>query len=548
MANDSPRGQGRTIKLTLVLAAWGYLSLASAADYVQIGVYTDPANVRVERGNLERLGFPVVERLQQLPSGRQTILLLVGPFDRIEQARYQLNRLRNKGVSGTLRRFPDEAPFGRIIAKPTPALEAPPAPVLGAPVPQVPQEIVTPPLAKTVPVEPAPTPVEVVQPEVPESTFTKRLTGFVAIEGRVFPEDALNAQQQDGSGSLVLQPELYLGWNDNRSSITFVPFVRSGDKDDERNHADIRELIWLSAHDEWELRLGIGKVFWGVTESQHLVDVINQSDVVENPDQEDKLGQPMINLAFNKDWGRLDLFALPGFRERTFPGIEGRFRSALVVDTKQDATYESRDKNHHLDFAMRWTQTFGDWDVGLSHFAGTNREPEFNVGLDASGNPVLIPHYNLMQQTGLSVQAIAGGWIWKLEAISRNEKHERYSAATAGFEYTLVGITEGGLDLGLIAEYLFDDRHELAPTPYQNDLFVGLRWNFNDVQGTEILMGGIVDLDHDSNSYSIEASRRFGRVWKASLEMRGATVKTPTDPLYPFRNDDYVQMELVRYF
>ncbi|MBI3773563.1 MAG: SPOR domain-containing protein [Gammaproteobacteria bacterium] len=540
MIGDRPRGQGRATKLTLALAAWGYLSLASAADYVQIGVYTDPANVRIERGNLERLGFPAVERLQQLPSGKQSILLLVGPFERIDQARYQLNRLRNKGVTGTLRRFPDE----EVIAKPTSELAAPPAPVLGRPVPQQP----APPIAKPAPAEPAPAAVEVAQPAAPESAFTKRLTGFIALEGRAFTEDALDTQQQNGSATLVLQPEFYLGWNDNRSSITFVPFVRGGDKDDERNHADIRELTWLSAHDEWELRLGIGKVFWGVTESQHLVDVINQSDVVENPDQEDKLGQPMINLAFNKDWGRLDLFALPGFRERTFPGIEGRFRLPLIVDTQQDATYESRDKNHHLDFAMRWTKTFGDWDVGLSQFAGTNREPTFNVGLNASGNPVLIPHYNLMQQTGLSVQAIAGGWIWKLEAISRNVEHKRYSAATTGFEYTLVGITDSGLDLGLIAEYLMDNRHEQAPTPYQNDLFVGLRWNFNDVQGTEILMGGIVDLDHDSNSYSIEASRRFARAWKASLEVRGATVKTTTDPLYPFRNDDYVQLELARYF
>lgn len=552
IARENPRDQRRVskrrvIKTSIALSAVFYFSVATAADYIQIGIFTDPANVRIERGNLERLGFPVVERLQTLPSGQQSILVLVGPFERIDQARYQLNRLRNQGFRGTLRRFMDEPVTGKPIAKPAEPLATPPPPVTTMPAPEA-QPQPAPPVARPAPPIAKQPPIAEAAPTAP--TFTKRLSGFVGLEGRVFTEDALYLGQEDSTASVVLQPEFYLGWNDNRSSITFVPFIRAGDKDEERNHADIRELNWLSAHDEWELRVGIGKVFWGVTESQHLVDVINQTDLVENPDMEDKLGQPMVNLAFNKEWGRLDLFALPGFRERTFPGVKGRLRLPLVVDTHQDATYESKDKNHHLDFAMRWTKTFGDWDIGLSQFAGTNRMPEFNLGVDGSGNPVLIPHYNLMQQTGLSVQAITGGWIWKLEAISRNEKHQRFNAATAGFEYTLVGITEGGSDLGLLAEYLYDSRRQQAPTPYEDDVYIGMRWNFNDVQGTEILLGGIFDVNHRASYYSLEGSRRFGRAWRISFEMRGANVESTatTDPLYPIRNDDYLQLELERYF
>jgi len=59
-------------------------------------------------------------------------------------------------------------------------------------------------------------------------------------------------------------------------------------------------------------RLQVG--FWGVTEFQHLVDIINQTDLVENIDTEDKLGQPMINLALINDWGTVDLFIMPYFR------------------------------------------------------------------------------------------------------------------------------------------------------------------------------------------------------------------------------------------
>ena len=100
-------------------------------------------------------------------------------------------------------------------------------------------------------------------------------------------------------------------------------FVREDSMDDERSHADIRELSWLYYSDDWELRLGISKVFWGVAESQHLVDIINQTDAVENVDGEDKLGQPMINLTLIRDWGNVDLFVLPYLRERTFTGVNG---------------------------------------------------------------------------------------------------------------------------------------------------------------------------------------------------------------------------------
>ncbi len=68
-------------------------------------------------------------------------------------------------------------------------------------------------------------------------------------------------------------------------------------------HWDIRELSWIHVGNGWESRVGIRKVFWGVTEGRHLVDIINQTDQVDQVDGEEKLGQPMINLSTVRDWG-----------------------------------------------------------------------------------------------------------------------------------------------------------------------------------------------------------------------------------------------------
>ncbi|MDA7657788.1 hypothetical protein N8737_03705, partial [Verrucomicrobia bacterium] len=105
-----------------------------------------------------------------------------------------------------------------------------------------------------------------------------------------------------------------------------TPFGRYDGADSERSHVDLREFHIQRIADQWEWRVGVSKVFWGVTESQHLVDVINQTDLVENVDGEDKLGQPMVNLSWISDQaGVIDLFYLPYFRERTFPGRGGAF-------------------------------------------------------------------------------------------------------------------------------------------------------------------------------------------------------------------------------
>ena len=200
-------------------------------------------------------------------------------------------------------------------------------------------------------------------------------SGHIAAEPRLFPQAPLSsAQHKEGNLSIVFQPEFYHEWANGDMSLTVESYLRLDQHDSKRTHFDIRELFWQKVADSWELRIGIGKVFWGVAESQHLVDIINQTDLVENIDGEDKLGQPMVNLTWIQSWGTVDFFILPFFRERTFPGEEGRLRFPLPVDTDH-AIYESDAEERHVDWAIRWSHTLGDFDIGAAHFYGTSREP-----------------------------------------------------------------------------------------------------------------------------------------------------------------------------
>ena len=255
----------------------------------------------------------------------------------------------------------------------------------------------------------------------------------------------------------------------------------------------------------------------------------------------------MVNLALIQDWGTVNLFLLPGFRERTYPGVEGRLRATPYVDV-DGASYESGAEDRHIDIAIRYSHYFGDFDIGVSHFYGTSREPRFLTSLTSSREVVLVPHYDLIHQTGIDVQITRDAWLWKLEAIRRSGQGSPFLAATGGFEYTLYGVMESTADVGVIAEYLYNSKGEVGGGAFQNDLLTGVRLAFNDEQDTNLLFGVVSDLDNGTKLLSLEANRRLADDWKLSLEARLFLNVEDTDPLFTVRRDDYLEIQLVRFF
>ncbi len=374
------------------------------------------------------------------------------------------------------------------------------------------------------------------------------LSGNISVEGTYFPSQPADTKQQKTGGvAISIQPEYKHSWDSDNGykKFTFSPFIRWDEQDKERTHADIRQLDFVSSKGDWEFQVGIGKVYWGVTESQHLVDIINQTDAVEGTDGEEKLGQPLLRVSRLTDNGGLDLFVLPYFRERTYPGIKGRFRAPLVVD-KDASTFESASKEEHIDFALRWTETFDEVDVGFHYFDGTSRDPI----LSPISATALKAHYPFIAQIGLDLQYTGESTIWKLETINRDfddTSIKDYTAAVGGFEHTLPAF-ESGSELGLLAEYHHDSRGEVRNAPFQNDLFIGARYALNDESSSEVLAGAFIDLDNQTKSFRVEASKRLGKGFKINIEGQIFTDVDASDPIRIFEKDDFVRLELQKFF
>ncbi len=371
----------------------------------------------------------------------------------------------------------------------------------------------------------------------------------LSIEVRSFLNDSQRANQKNENLSLSFETEFYHDWDDDNQRFVIKPFARVDSLDDERTHFDLREFYWRKTFENQnlDLKIGLSKVFWGVTESVHLVDIINQNDGVENLDGEDKLGQPMINLSLDKDWGIVDFFILPYFRERTFPSLDGRPSLPFRIDI-DNPVYISGAEEEHVDLALRYAQVFGDWDVGISHFSGTSREPLLVPSITATGLS-LTPFYDQIEQSSLDLQATLENWLWKLELISnQGTLQDRYTALAGGFEYSFYDLKESGIDLGFIAEYLFDDRKEQSTSTFQNDIFIGGRFAFNDENNADLLAGIVYDLDNQTQFFSLEASMRIGQSMKVNLESRFFSVDDSSDAFFAIKDDDYIGINLTRFF
>ena len=366
---------------------------------------------------------------------------------------------------------------------------------------------------------------------------------------RGFPQAPLFGQQSSArlSPSLVFAPELEVAFDDPRWTVVGEGFLRLDAHDSHRSHADLRELGVLYLGDRFTGFAGFGQAFWGVMEVNHLVDIVNQIDAVEDLDGEDRLGQPMVSATLEGDWGALDLYYLPAFRERTFPHADARLRGPLPVST--DGVYTGGRDRWSPSFAARAFRTVGALDVGLSLFAGTSREPRFALAAGSEGQPALQPVYDGIDQVGLDAQWTGDATLWKLEAMTRGGHGDRIYAVSGGIEHTLYQIGGSDGDLGLLAELMLDSRDaDAPPTLFDNDLFLGGRWALNDVSDTSLLGGPVIDLATGETLIFAEVERRIGSDWRLSLEARLFANADPGSIAYGIRRDGYLSLSMTRFF
>ena len=391
---------------------------------------------------------------------------------------------------------------------------------------------------------------------IPASSFADLRPDVIDFESEItvaswlFPESPLYNGQEHNNSSIAFESELYAEWSKG-DNIVFTPFFLFDSQDSSRSHFDIREAIYSWYGDDWETSIGIGQVFWGVTESKNLVDIINQFDAVYDPLYKTKLGQPLVNLTLIRDSGYYEFYILPYFRERTSPGKKGRLR--LEPEFSKGSTKFEGGSQWTPELAMRWSNSYNDYDISLHSFLGYSRSPSIDVLL-ADGKLKYEPNYQRIRQIGGTVQKTSDATLYKLEWLAKdgqkdgNFRRGGYFSSVLGFEHTLYKLIGDLGDLGLLMEYSFDSRRSRSSDSLQDDIFIAARLTLNDSDDTQMLLGSILDLDGDGQMYQIDFGKRLND--SLTFGIKGAIYQNGkyNSNLYILRQDSWLEINLKQYF
>ncbi|QEW22487.1 hypothetical protein LA6_004712 [Marinibacterium anthonyi] len=386
---------------------------------------------------------------------------------------------------------------------------------------------------------------------------------------RYYPEDGLLPGETEQGFAPIINGEF-----NTRTELDFgtVVFEVSGLYNTEtgEGYADIPRGYFQYFGEGWDVLVGSNIEYWGVSESTHVVDSINQRYVIDQTVDYISLGQPMVNLNLGVGFNStLSLYGLLYFRDRAQPNAATRFRSPFLM-SNADAVYEEGN-GRNLDFAARFRTSFsalgGGMDLAVSFFDGTNRAPSTlpNVCVLPGGafdrancadlvyadleGVKAIPYYAKLRRYGLESVYSRGDLQLTFEAAVSQSLDETYYSTITGAQYSFGGIGPTGDTIVAVMEYLHDNRSIIQPlTIYDDDVFFGFAYSGNDVNGTAVRGGMYYDVNTDAKIYTASWSRRIGDALR--LEVAGFSVNSggTGDPIAFAQDDDFLQVSLAYFF
>jgi hypothetical protein len=361
---------------------------------------------------------------------------------------------------------------------------------------------------------------------------------------RYFPNSPVSLEQTDEDVSLRISGYYESCYGENNLFLFQAePFMHFSQNDHKLQHFDFRSLNIKHLNHYFNFALGFDKVHWGVMESDNIVDVINQIDFLESFVGKEKLGQPMARASFrSRTFGVVDFFLLPFFREQKYPGEKSRLRLPLPVS--ESVSYESARGKKHVDFASRWALSKNFYEVALSYFQGTRRNPDYALAFSSGGQLELQPSYPQLKQGGFELILIPSFALIKFEGVYSHTKQRSHTAHTIGLEKSLLNIFSTEASINTIIEYYRDNRQSSISSIYKNEIITGVSLHLNDINDTKFKVGMAYDLKSQQRVESIGFQRRLNQNILLALESRYIDKVKPDDYLYPFRKDSFIEVRL----
>lgn len=270
----------------------------------------------------------------------------------------------------------------------------------------------------------------------------------------------------------------------------------------------------------WALLVGQAVENWAIVDTFNPADVLSRRDLERDFYDPERLGELMVRFRYffpdvaALEQPALSLYVLPLHRETPLPSNRDRFRLDATGDNRGDLRDDAIVASPDVAYAARLSATLGQADLFLFYFGGPSRIPSFELSPPGDLTPV----YYLVDMVGGGVQWALGRYLFKLEAAQTFTKRSglRRSARDVVpddfFQY-VVGVDRtffdvlGRNEVTLTLEYAGeDDPGDTDLTglrPYKSDVFVGVRWAFNDPRRTELHVSVAADVRVDEQLWLV---------------------------------------------
>jgi len=326
--------------------------------------------------------------------------------------------------------------------------------------------------------------------------------------------------------------------------------LQSVEEHNNRTYLRLDEFYAKFDFDDDQILFGKNVRFWGALEVRNITDGFNPDELRDDPFDMDKLGVWNVSFSHYTESGEItaivkmyeqarEMSALP-YVYYYFPESVNGF---AYVYTETLKTQEGKNRpSIYLKYAAS-TDTEYALDYAVIFENGYDSQRYYTAGLNAGGTEIETEeNAYLVNKLSTYNTLVVGATLLKLEAVYADvisdDKISDYYHIGLGVEHTLTQFYDEA-DLGLLVEYykygIFDKskRSDLELLElFQNDLFLGARYTFNDANDASIVGGTILDLDYDEQVYYVEYETRVFETLKINLDYR--YVKPSSDSLTAF--------------
>lgn len=335
-----------------------------------------------------------------------------------------------------------------------------------------------------------------------------------------------------------------------------------------RSYARLDELFLEYDLDNSSLKMGKSIEFWGAMEVYNATDIFNTIDFRNDlDDSNNKLGSYNINYSYYTETGTLSFIlklyeesegmAKPAYKYYLLP------KNIYVGDMNKtfDFRYDSELHSQHTigkpslfikynastDFAL-------DYAVVYEHGYDSQRYIEMTLPKTPAGD-IMLNSVIYQVDKFLTFDTLAlENTLYKFDGVYTHVNDENnisdYLQLSFGVEHTLYNIFNSDTDLGLLSEYYYYKTLEGGAKNsdtnlsagyytdltlfqnYQNDLFLGIRYTFNDEGDATFIGGVLLDTQYNEQLYTAEYERRLFEVMK--LKVSYQNIQPSTSTLTPF--------------